>query len=101
MKTFPKKFTLTILGQKVPVKVTKELPENLAGLYNTKDKEILISEGQSKSDAVMTLVHEAFHALSHRAGLNQVISSEMDEIIAEQVSIMIHENFNLTLKKRK
>jgi hypothetical protein len=101
MKNFPKKFTLTILGQKVPVKTTKELPDHLAGFYNTKDKEIQISEGQTKPDAVMTLIHEAFHALSHRAGLSQVISPEMDEIIAEQVSIMIHENFNLSLKKRK
>ena len=99
MKTFPKKFNLKILGRKIPVKVTKDLDNSFAGLYKFKEKEILIQEGQTKNDAVMTLIHEMFHALSHRAGIAQVISPEMDEIIAEQVSIMIHENFNLTLKK--
>jgi hypothetical protein len=99
MKYFPKKFTLNILGQKTPVKVTKNLPDHLAGLYRTVEKDIEISAGQTKEDATMTLIHEAFHALSHRAGLSQVISSEMDEILAEQVSIMICENFNLSLKK--
>ena len=101
MKTFPKKFNLTILGQKIPVLVTKDIDNSFAGLYNFKEKKIYIQEGQTRNDAVMTLMHEMFHALSHRAGISQVISNEMEEVLAEQISIMIHENFNLTLKKSK
>jgi hypothetical protein len=101
MKNFPKKFNLIIFGQKTPVKVTKELPEHLAGLYRTREKDILISDGQTKDDAIMTMLHEMTHAVFRRAGLSQSIDHDLEEVVAEQISIAIHENFNLSLKKKK
>jgi len=101
MKNFPKKFSLNIFGQKTPVKVTKELPDHLAGIYRIREKDILISEGQTKDDAIMTMLHELTHAVFRRAGLSQSVEHDLEEVIAEQMSIAIHENFNLSLKKRR
>ena len=75
--------------------------QSVFGLYSSMQKKILIAEDQTKEEAISTLVHESIHALFDRAGVNQSINGEIEEVIAEQVAIMITENFSLTLKKSK
>lgn len=101
MKRFPKSFSLNIFGKKIPVKVIKNLKsdQSVHGLYSTFKKIILIAEDQTKDEAIMTLIHEIVHGIFDRAGLNQAISHELEEIIAEQISVVINENFILNFKK--
>lgn len=103
MKNFPKKFFLNIFGLRTPVKVTKNLALNhgVMGLFSKTKNEILIAEDQTKDEAIQTLLHEAGHALFSRVGTTQAISHELEEIIVEQYSIMMFENFNLTIKKKR
>jgi len=95
MKRFPKSFNLDVFGKKVKTKVTKI---NDLGLFVPMTWQILISEGQTKDDAVKTLIHELTHAMIHRTGINQSLAHELEEVICENVSTVICENFNLTLK---
>lgn len=103
MRNFPKKFFVHIFGLKTKVIVTKDLVLNhgAMGLFSRQKNQILIAQDQTKDEAIQTLLHECGHALFSRVGTNQAISHELEEIIVEQYSIMIHENFNLSLKKRR
>ena len=101
LKVFPKKFSLNVFGKKVEVKVLKGLREQgVEGLFIPAKWSILVNLEQSKEDAVKTLLHELTHAMIHRTGINQSLSHDLEEVIAENVSTVICENFNLVLKKR-
>lgn len=103
MKNFPKSFTLNIFGRKTSVKVTKNLALNhgALGFYSKSSNQIQIADDQTKDEAIQTLIHEAGHALFQRCGVSQAITPEMEEVIVEQFSIMIFENFTIALKNRK
>lgn len=102
MKVFPKSFSLNIFGRKTPVKVVNNLAKDhsLHGLFSKEKNQILIAEDQSKEEAVHTLVHEILHAMSHRGGLSQALSHDIEEVLAEQIATVICENFTLSLKKK-
>lgn len=91
-----------IFGKKTPVKVIKNLIKDhgVHGLFSKEKNNILIAEDQSKEDATQTLIHEITHSVFSRAGVNQSISHEIEEVIAEQIATVITENFTLSLKKK-
>lgn len=93
-------FKLTVFGRKVPVKHTEKLKENedIWGKYDTETKIIQIDNSIIGTIYLETLVHELVHALSDRAGLGQALEEGTEEILADQIAIVIMENFNLELK---
>lgn len=91
---------LIVFGEVVPV----EYPEGLMieheaqGEYCSIRKKINIDPGLEGEDLDMCVVHELFHALADRISLNQAISKELEEILADTVAKVIVENFKLTNK---
>ncbi len=100
MKRLPK--TLSIHGKTIPVKLHKGLSEqNIAGVYRYVENDILIESRMNMHDKLETLLHEAGHALINRVSINQVISSDTEEIIVDNFAKMIMENFELENKLKK
>lgn len=97
----PKKFSLQIFGQKTPVNQIKDLPNSVLGVYQRDSGSILLCERQPEDEKEDTLFHEMVHAIFSRAGLNQAIGHDLEEVIAQQIATTMTENFNFTLKKKK
>ena len=89
MNAIPKK--INIYGVKFKIKLTKMT--EYSGLMDYKAKTIYISEIYNKTDKerVATLWHEIFHAIHYRIGLDQAISREMLEVLAESQACLIME----------
>ena len=92
---------LKVFGAHIPIKLRKDLMESegALGIFDRVECRIEV-DARLKGDALkQTLVHELVHAIFARAGLAQTdISSDVEEIICEQVAIVINENFRLTQK---
>ena len=90
------KKSLTIFGKKIKIEPVKDLlkDRSIYGEYDPDKHTIYIDSGLPPKTMNETLLHEAGHALFHRAGLSQSkISRDLEEIIVEQFSIMFSENF--------
>lgn len=84
--------SVTILGRKFTVKVVskeyieKEIgPGVMAGMNYTK-KSILVSNNMSREDMYITYLHEICHVGMYVAGLNQVIPSDIQELLCETLA---------------
>lgn len=87
---------LIIFGKKIKVKKKSGLRkhESSYGEYDPETLTIYIDAGLSAEDEAQAILHEAGHALFHRAGLGQSeICADLEQIIVEQFSIMFFENF--------
>ena len=84
---------INVFGRNIAVKEADI--EGFMGIFDGVKKEITINNKLSKKDYVPTLLHEMGHALFDRAGLRQSIPNELEEIVVEQFSDMINENFKL------
>lgn len=96
--------SIQIYGWDIPIKKMKGLIANngVYGYYDPVARIIAVDSGLKKSEYMSTLLHEIIHALFHRAGLHQSrISTSLEEIICEQVSTVLTENFNLTGRKKR
>jgi Zn-dependent peptidase ImmA (M78 family) len=96
--------SINIYGWDIPIKKMKGLIEaqGVYGYYDPVARLIAIDASLKKCDYISTLIHEIVHAMFHRAGLHQTkISSSLEEIICEQVSTVLTENFSLTGKKKR
>lgn len=94
---------IKIYGWEIPVKKLKGLADahGILGCYDYETKTIVVDASLKKADYMSTLLHEIIHALFHRAGLHQAqIPEALEEIICEQVSTVLTENFNLTVKRK-
>lgn len=77
-------------GQELEVKkVSPDNPKD-AGNYLPWEKQILVCP--EERDPPMVLLHEIGHAIMKRAGLNNVISDEVEEIVVEAFAIFMREN---------
>lgn len=96
--------SLNVFGKEVPIVRTKNLAieHNVMGQFHRDKFFIEIDHSLSENDFMLTLLHELCHSLVQRAGLYQSgLPHEIEEIIAEQMSIAITENFTLKPKRRK
>ena len=95
---------IRIYGWEIPIVKQKGLTDahGVLGFYDYTTKTIVIDASLKKADYMATLLHEVVHALFHRGGLHQTkIPTSVEEIICEQVSTVLIENFNLTAKRRR
>lgn len=90
--------SLKIFGQNVRVKYVKDLikKDQAQGDYCSSDKIIRIDAALKGNDLIHTLIHEATHALFDRSGIRQAVDIGVEEIIAENISTMLIENFKIT-----
>ena len=88
-------FKINVLGESWYVKFDKI---NDCGICNPENKTIYINSSLDKNSMVITILHEMFHAYVRRSGIyNGMLSSDMEEIIADQFSTVISENFDFTI----
>lgn len=88
--------SITILGLKIKIIETDLTGTDYDGLYNGKTKTILIEKTLKGKYKQQILLHEIMHALFDRAGIHQLkISSDAEEILCEQISLFLVEQFNL------
>ena len=88
--------SVIIFGRNINIIKVKGLlkEQNIFGYYDPEKFSIYIDKELSKKDYQSTLIHEMGHALFHRAGLGQSkLGRDLEEIIVEQYSHMISENF--------
>jgi hypothetical protein len=74
---------------------------NLHGYFDPVKLEIVIDSKQSKKDQMSTLIHEICHTLAYRLGWKQSISQQMEEMLCEQISTVLMENFDLRLRSKE
>jgi len=89
---------LTIFGKHVPVVRTKNLlqDENAFALFHRDKFFIEIDSSLTGNIYYTTLLHELIHSVVQRAGVYQSgLSHEIEEILAEQISVAIVENFKV------
>lgn len=92
------KKSFNVFGNKVPIRFFKETSPELAEICGYCQKEplaIFINENLSAKNKSQTYIHELGHAIIFSAGLDQVLSAEVQEIICEQFAKVISENYNL------
>lgn len=93
---------LKIFGWKI--KVTNSTQIDNVGEYSYKERSIKINPkyNKTKKEKDITLVHELVHCVVHRLGLhNASLSHDLEEILADNISVAINENANITWKKHK
>lgn len=84
--------SVTILGRKFTVKVVskeyieKEIGPGVMGGMNYTKKSILVSNNMSREDMYITYLHEICHVGMYVAGLNQVIPSDIQELLCETLA---------------
>lgn len=83
----PKK--VTIFGKKFKVKIVDT--HEFAGLMDSEKATIYLSIHQSDQQLIATFFHEAYHAMHWRIGLNQALSRDMLEVLAESQATLLME----------
>lgn len=96
-----KDFTVDVYGQEWDIKFkTPVIEEGVRayGLCDPFDKTIYIDSTLDDEYTSLTLLHELFHAYFRRMGMiNSGVSHEVEEIIAEQFSQLLTENFKFDI----
>lgn len=84
-------FKVEIFGEMWDVKYVSNIRHY--GYCDKEKKEILINTKYSKKMIVVSLIHELFHAYCSRCGIENAISHEVEEILADQFATVMAENF--------
>jgi len=92
--------SIDVFGKTVTIKLSKELKDDdgndLEGLYEPKKSQITLVNCE-----MQVLLHELIHAICNRTGVRQSdVSTELEEVIAENVSTFLVETFNLRFKRK-
>jgi len=99
---------ITVLGKEITIEI-KPFTENdrkaghdLDGFFDPCLNKICINGNLGRNDIKETLFHELFHAVFYHNGLRQTnISSDLEEIIVNQFSIFVCDNFEIAIKRTK
>lgn len=90
-KKLPRK--ISILGKKYSLKIVNEKTMGITtngvsafGCIDLNLNKILLLEGQTQEQLLLTLMHEVIHLSNSIVGLDQVISLELQEIQCESSS---------------
>lgn len=90
--------SFNVLGQKIKVRHVK-MEDGFLGLFWSDDNRIDINIDCPREKIPETICHELFHSAFKRAGLDQcMVSHDAQELICEQFSKVITENFRLIKK---
>lgn len=77
-----------ILGVDYTVEVKDDLVEKYSatGLFSWKEENIQIQKGMDAKSGQITYLHECFHGVLHRLGIDVLLSSEMNELIVDGIA---------------
>ena len=91
---------LKVFGRVWTVKVKERLADTGAdGLTLKQEKELWLDSDLKGKEQMQTLLHEFVHAVFVESGLDQTsIRGDLEEIVAEQVSQALVDNFNIKFK---
>lgn len=93
---FKKIKSFDVLGKKIKVVFRDMTEENVCGHYVYNENLIEINTKTTRETQEITLLHELVHAVFFRSGvLNAKISSDLEEVISDQLAKVIIENFKL------
>lgn len=87
--------SLTVFGKKISIQRAPLSSQGILGFYSPHENKVVICTSLSGEAYYATLIHELMHCVFVRAGLAQSIRTEVEEIVCEQVSIAILENFKI------
>lgn len=88
-----------VLGKKVKVVFRDMTEEAVCGHFVYGEDLIEINNKLNSETQEITIMHELIHSVFARAGIhNARVSGDIEEIIADQVSKVILENFRLVKK---
>lgn len=68
------------------------------GFYDPNTKTIAINNKLKGDDLTGVVIHETIHAIADRLGWRQWLNREMEEMLCEQISVALAENFTMKLK---
>lgn len=90
---------MKIYGTQIKV-IVGEINEHLGydGFYDPESKTIAISDKLKGDDLTSVTIHESIHAIADRLGWRQWLTREMEEMLCEQISVALAENFTMKLK---
>lgn len=89
------KKSIDVYGVTVPIKTYHDEHDQLMGYCEKSPIKIFINTAHSKKDQYESLTHELIHAVFFRLGLDQVLSYEMQEVLAEGIGNFIASSFKL------
>jgi Zn-dependent peptidase ImmA (M78 family) len=92
------KKSFNVFGKHVPIVRTRNLANDTGalGLFHRDKFFIEIDHKLHGKNQNLTLCHELIHAVIQRAGAYQAgLSEDLEEILCEQISVAICENFDL------
>jgi len=74
-----------ILGVDYTVEVKDDLVEKYSatGLFSWKEENIQIQKGMDAKSGQITYLHECFHGVLHRLGIDVLLSQEVNELIVD------------------
>lgn len=89
---------INVLGENIKIYWVKkpiidQHGRQLAGFFDSVNRKIVIHISDNEKENQATLIHEAIHSVMFVVGLNQVISSELSEVICESMTRFIENNF--------
>lgn len=88
---------LKVLGKRIKVVFRDMTEENVCGHYLYAKGLIEINNTLDLETQQITLLHELIHAVFDRSGVHSAnVSHDIEEIIADQISKVILENFKVT-----
>lgn len=79
--------SLPVFGVKYKIRFVDT--DLFAGLCDPEKKTIFINRNQSKENIEITYWHEVFHAMQFSLGMNNAISREMMEMLAENSAKLV------------
>lgn len=85
--------SIMVFGKKFKIKIVDT--HEFAGMMDSDKGIIYLSVHQTKEQMLATYFHEIFHALHYRIGLNQALSKDMMEVLAESQATLMMETLNL------
>lgn len=85
-----------IMGRRIRIKMVET--NEWAGMYDHEKKIIFISVNQSDRQKIETVFHEIIHCIQYSTAINQAVSRELLEVMAETtsqeiVSILLDKKF--------
>ena len=92
---FGRNYSLEFVDQ-----ATDDKEQNTDATIEFYNSTIEITESIDQKKLLSTILHECFHGVIHRVGINQAnLSNDLEEIIVENFSTFITETFDLKFKK--
>lgn len=93
---------LKIFGLLVPVKRQSLKEDGTAAHYDLVKQEIVVDREAVGDEFIQCILHELIHCVMFRTGFAQTqMHADIHEMLSENISVAIVENFNLKLKTKK